>query len=30
MSQDSKQKVREFYDEIGWSRESSGYDQNAR
>ena len=30
MSQDSKQKVREFYDEIGWSRESSGYYQNAR
>lgn len=30
MSQDNKQKVREFYDEIGWSRESSGYYQNAR
>ena len=27
---DNKQKVREFYDEIGWSRESSGYYQNAR
>ena len=30
MSQENKQKVREFYDEIGWSRESSGYYQNAR
>ena len=30
MSQDNKQKVREFYDEIGWSKESSGYYQNAR
>ena len=28
--QDSKQKVREFYDEIGWSMESSGHYQNAR
>lgn len=27
---DNKQKVREFYDEIGWSKESSGYYQNAR
>jgi len=27
---ENKQKVREFYDEIGWSRESSGYYQNAR
>lgn len=27
---DHKQKVREFYDEIGWSKESSGYYQNAR
>ena len=30
MSQKSKQEVREFYDEIGWSKESSGYYQNAR
>ncbi len=28
--QDQKQKVREFYDEIGWSMESSGHYQNAR
>ena len=28
--QDSKQKVREFYDAIGWSKESTGYYQNAR
>jgi len=27
---DNKQKVREFYDEIGWSKESSGFYQNAR
>lgn len=27
---ENKQKVREFYDEIGWSKESSGYYQNAR
>ena len=27
---DNKQQVREFYDEIGWSKESSGYYQNAR
>ena len=26
----NKQQVREFYDEIGWSKESSGYYQNAR
>ena len=28
--QDNKQKVRKFYDAIGWSKESSGYYQNAR
>ena len=28
--QDNKQKVRKFYDEIGWSLEDSGYYQNAR
>ncbi|MBR6089131.1 MAG: class I SAM-dependent methyltransferase [Anaerolineaceae bacterium] len=27
---ENKQKVREFYDEIGWSMESTGYYQNAR
>ena len=30
MNQNNKQKVREFYDEIGWSKESSGFYQNAR
>lgn len=29
-AQDNKQKVRKFYDAIGWSMESSGYYQNAR
>lgn len=28
--QDNKQKVRKFYDAIGWSKESDGYYQNAR
>lgn len=28
--QDNKQKVRKFYDEIGWSLEDSGFYQNAR
>lgn len=28
--QDNKQKVRKFYDAIGWSMEDSGYYQNAR
>ncbi len=28
--QENKQKVRRFYDAIGWSKESSGYYQNAR
>ncbi len=27
---DTKQKVREFYDEIGWKQESDGNYQNAR
>ena len=27
--QEYKQKVRKFYDAIGWSKESSGYYQNA-
>ena len=27
---ENKQKVREFYDEIGWSKESTGFYQNAR
>ena len=27
---DTKQKVREFYDEIGWHQEADGYYQNAR
>ena len=28
--QENKQKVRKFYDAIGWSKEDSGYYQNAR
>ena len=28
--QDNKNKVRKFYDAIGWSKESDGYYQNAR
>jgi len=30
MSEDTKQKVREFYDEIGWLQEENGHYQNAR
>ncbi|MBM3126274.1 MAG: class I SAM-dependent methyltransferase [Chloroflexi bacterium] len=30
MNQDTKQKVREFYDEIGWQQEEDGCYQNAR
>ncbi len=30
MSEDTKQKVREFYDEIGWQQEQNGHYQNAR
>jgi ubiquinone/menaquinone biosynthesis C-methylase UbiE len=30
MSDDTKQKVREFYDEIGWQQEDDGLYQNAR
>jgi ubiquinone/menaquinone biosynthesis C-methylase UbiE len=30
MTNDTKQKVREFYDEIGWQQEDDGHYQNAR
>lgn len=30
MNEDTKQKVREFYDEIGWQQEQDGHYQNAR
>ena len=30
MTNDTKQKVREFYDEIGWQQEDDGNYQNAR
>src|SRR5215207_4574570 len=30
MTNDTKQKVREFYDEIGWQQEQDGHYQNAR
>lgn len=30
MTNDTKQKVREFYDEIGWQQEKDGLYQNAR
>ena len=30
MTNETKQKVREFYDEIGWMQEDDGNYQNAR
>jgi len=30
MNEDTKQKVREFYDEIGWQQEGDGHYQNTR
>ena len=30
MTNDTKQKVREFYDEIGWQQEDDGLYQNSR